>query len=92
MKWFKKPVDYAYFPSKDNPCLERFNWTIQVEWLSLSKVGLDEVTSANKDLTTWLIEYNNLRPHDTLDQLTPLEYAQEHYFKVSPMWSASTKA
>lgn len=75
---------------KDNPALERFNWTIQDEWLSLSEIGLDNVGDANKDLTKWLIEYNNLRPHETLDYLTPLEYAQENYFKVSPMWSAST--
>lgn len=77
---------------KDNPALERFNWTVQDEWLSLSEVGLDRVDAANKDLTNWLIEYNNLRPHETLDYLTPLEYAQENYFKVSPMWSACTGA
>jgi len=75
---------------KDNPALERFNWTIQDEWLSLSEVGLDDINKANKDLTNWLIEYNNLRPHESLDYLTPLKYAQEHYFKVSPMWSART--
>jgi transposase InsO family protein len=53
----------------DNPALERFNWTIQDEWLSLSEVGLDDINSANKDLTSWLIEYNNLRPHETLNKL-----------------------
>ena len=77
---------------KDNPALERFNWTIQDEWLSLSETGLDNVENANRDLTNWLIEYNNVRPHETLDYLTPLEYAQLNYFKVSPMWSASTQA
>jgi len=75
---------------KDNPALERFNWTIQDEWLSLSGVGLDNINDANRDLTSWLIEYNNVRPHETLDYQTPLEYAQERYFKVLPMWSAST--
>lgn len=75
---------------KDNPCLERFNWTVQDEWLSLSEVGLDDVNEANKDLTQWLVEYNSYRPHEALDHQTPLEYAQEHYFKVLPMWSAST--
>ena len=75
---------------KDNPALERFNWTIQDEWLNLSEVGLDNINDANKDLASWLIEYNNVRPHETLDYLTPLEYAQKYYFKVSPMWSACT--
>lgn len=28
---------------KDNPYVERFNWTVQDEWLSLSEIGLDEI-------------------------------------------------
>lgn len=76
---------------KDNPCLERFNWTIQDEWLSLSEIGLDELNQANLDLTSWLIEYNAERPHEALDYQTPLQYAQDTYFKVLPMWSASTR-
>lgn len=75
---------------KDNPCLERFNWTLQDEWLSLSEVGLDEIKEANLDLTDWLIEYNNERPHQSLDYLTPLEYANQNYFKVLPMTPART--
>jgi transposase InsO family protein/transposase-like protein len=75
---------------KDNPSLEKFNDTIQREWLSLSVVGLDDITEANKDLTRWLIKYNSYRPHQALDYKTPLEYAQDTFFKVLPMWSAST--
>lgn len=76
---------------KDNPCLERFNWTLQDEWLSLSKVGLDEIIAANQDLSSWLVEYNSYRPHEALDYQTPLEYAQANFFqKVLPMWSART--
>jgi putative transposase len=74
---------------KDNPALERFNRTVQDEWLSLSEVGLDEIDMANHDLTKWLIEYNNYRPHETLDYLTPLAYAYKE--KVLPMTPASTK-
>lgn len=77
---------------KDNPALERFNNTIQYEWLKYSKVGLDDILEANKDLTTWLIKYNSYRPHAALDYKTPLEYAQEQFFKVSPMWSAYTSS
>lgn len=75
---------------KDNPSLEKFNDTIQREWLALSEVGLDDITDANKDLTNWLIKYNSYRPHQALDYKTPLEYAQETFFKVLPMWSASS--
>jgi len=75
---------------KDNPALERFNRTIQQEWLDFSAVGLDDIQKANEDLTAWLIKYNSYRPHEALDYLTPLEYAQKQFFKVSPMWPAST--
>ena len=75
---------------KDNPCLERFNKTIQDEWLNYSEVGLDKIEEANQDLTKWLIEYNFGRPHESLDYLTPIEYAHTNYFQVLPMYPAST--
>ena len=79
------------YTPKDNPALERFNSTIQYEWLEYSEVGLDNILEANLDLTTWLVKYNSYRPHETLDYDTPLEYAQKNFFnKVLPMWSAHT--
>lgn len=74
----------------DNAALERFNWTVQDEWLSMSETGLDDILKANLDLTEWLIEYNTHRPHEALDYQTPFGYAEERLFKVLPMWSAST--
>lgn len=74
----------------DNAALERFNWTVQDEWLSLSEAGLDDILKANHDLTEWLVEYNTHRPHEALDYQTPFGYAEKHFFKVLPMWSAST--
>ena len=74
----------------DNAALERFNWTVQDEWLSLSDVGLDDILSANQNLTEWLVEYNTHRPHEALAYQTPFGYAEEHFFKVLPMWSART--
>lgn len=75
---------------KDNPFLERFNWTIQDEWLSVSEVGLDEILQANFDLTQWLIKYNFERPHQSLDYKTPIQYAMENYPQVLPMTPART--
>ncbi len=75
---------------KDNPALERFNRTLQEEWLAVSEVGLDEILEANLDLTTWLIKYNFQRPHQTLNYKTPIEYANIHYPEVLPMYPART--
>ncbi len=73
---------------KDNPALERFNRTLQEEWLELSSVGLDEIGEANIDLTDWLVEYNSHRPHQALDYQTPITYAFQK--KVLAMSPAST--
>lgn len=74
---------------KDNASLERFNRTLQEEWLELSEVGLDNTQEANLDLTDWVVEYNYHRPHQALDYLTPLAYAEK--IKVLPMTPASTQ-
>lgn len=70
---------------KDNPALEKFNHTIQREWLDYSVVGLDDINDANKDLTEWLVKYNSIRPHQALDYKTPLQYAYEHSSQLVPM-------
>lgn len=76
---------------KDNAALERYNRTVREEWLDYSEVGLDEIDEANVDLTEWLVEYNAYRYHQSLSYMTPLDYAQENFFKdVLPMYSAST--
>lgn len=76
----------------DNPMVERFNWTVQDEWLSMSEVGLDDVIEANYDLTRWLKEYNIDRPHESLDYRSPMEYVEyiSQSSKVLPMYPART--
>ena len=85
----KQIYSRPYTP-KDNPALERFNRTIQEEWLNFSEVGLEDIPQANEELTLWLVKYNSIRPHQSLDYLTPLEYAQANFFQVLPMYPAST--
>lgn len=78
---------------KDNPEVERFNETVQYEWLYDCNLSLD-CDEFNQDLTDWLIEYNFNRPHQTLDYLTPMEYIDKELKKIRssvlPMWSART--
>jgi transposase InsO family protein len=59
---------------KDNPEVERFNRTIQEEWLNEGNWYRD-IRSMNQSLTDWLILYHNLRPHQTLKYQTPLAHA-----------------
>ena len=78
---------------KDNPEIERFNQTLEYEWLYNSNLSLDP-EEFNPLLTEWLVEYNFNRPHQSLVYLTPVEYIEKELAKthssVLPMWSAST--
>lgn len=73
---------------KDNAECERFNRTLQEEFISLGNMTTD-IGIFNRNLTEWLVEYNFNRPHQTLDYLTPIEFTQK-YSKVSKMYSSST--
>ena len=78
---------------EDNAVAERFNQTIQVEWINDGNFTPD-VKLFNKELTAWLIEYNFVRPHVTLDYMTPFEYLENtlrKQQKLLPMYSARTR-
>jgi len=78
---------------KDNPEIERFNQTLEYEWLYNSNLSLDP-EELNPRLTEWLIEYNFNRPHQSLAYLSPIEYIENQLAKIHspvlPMWSART--
>lgn len=74
---------------EDNPEVERFNQTLEYEWLNDGHFNPD-CKKFNKALTEWLIEYNFIRPHETLDYATPIEYIVKSNNKVSTMYPART--
>ena len=73
---------------KDNPINERFNRTFQEEFLRWGNFHSDS-DIFNQHLTPWLITYNAVRPHESLDMLTPLAVAQKSY-PLHTMWSSRT--
>ena len=73
---------------KDNAFDERFNRTLQDEFISLGHLTSD-CAIFNRELTEWLVEYNFHRPHQSLGYLTPIAY-QRTYTKVLPMYPSST--
>ena len=72
----------------DNPFDERFNRTLQDEFIALGNMTSD-CDVFNRKLTDWLIEYNFKRPHQTLGYAVPVEYHYKNQ-KVSPMYPSST--
>jgi transposase InsO family protein len=73
---------------KDNAMLERFNRTLQEEFIEVSDTSTT-TQEFNQLLTEWLIEYNFKRPHQSLSYLTPMEYA-DTIPKPLPMYPSST--
>jgi len=68
----------------DNPFDERFNRTLKDEFISLGHMTCD-CAIFNKNLTEWLIEYNFVRPHQSLGYETPVAFNNK-YSKVLPMY------
>ena len=75
---------------KDNAVNERFNRTLQEEFLKQGNFHLN-VQKFNQKLTEWLIEYNFRRPHQSLGYTAPINFQAKH-FKVLPMYPSSTQA
>jgi transposase InsO family protein len=76
---------------KDNAVCERFNGTLQYEWLYDGNFD-PNTKDFNRELTKWLVEYNMFRPHQTLNYLSPMKYVESKQPPgLLPMWSASTQ-
>jgi len=83
---------------KDNAVDERFNRTIQEEFMEVDEyfeplLTETNLVKANERLTDWLVFYNFKRPHQTLDYKSPFEYYHYKFFdkqKLSPMYPTLT--
>ena len=77
---------------KDNAVDERFNRTIQEEFMETDEyfeplLTQESLIEANRRLTEWLIFYNFERPHQTLKYKTPIEWYNSYELNgVLPMY------
>jgi len=75
---------------KDNPEIERYNRTLEDEFLQMGNY-IDDLNVFNPLLTEWLIEYNFNRPHQSLGYLTPMEFlSKKKEAKVLPIYPTYT--
>jgi transposase InsO family protein len=94
-KYFERACDRLKLPHywsrartpKDNPVNERFNQTLQYEFIRFGNFT-HEIEKFNQKMTEWLIEYNFRRPHETLGYATPINF--HNATKVLPMYPSST--
>ena len=60
---------------KMNAYIERFNRTIQEQYINRSLTWLsDDIDHFNQNLIDWLLWYNTKRPHESLGMVSPLKY------------------
>jgi len=65
----------------ENAFIESFNGRVRDECLNSNLFF--SLEDANKKLEEWRIDYNTRRPHSSLKNLTPEEYAQRHTTEAS---------
>jgi len=70
--------------------IEKFNRTIQEEFIDWNEVLLDDTSMFNQKLTNWLIWYNTKRFHWSLNLETPVDYLLNNSY-VSKMCCTNTK-
>ena len=71
----------AYKP-KDKAIIERFIGTYQREFLDYH-YGAYSVSELQSLTDKWIEKYENYRPHDSLDLMTPKEFEKNYYKKTA---------
>jgi transposase InsO family protein len=59
---------------KSNAFIERFNRTIQEEFIYSNLEFIENTDLFNKKLVEYLVFYNTIRPHYSLNNITPMSY------------------
>lgn len=69
-------VDYTR-PGKptDNDYIESFNGKLRDECLNAN--WFESLADAKERIRAWRLDYNEVRPHSSLDNLAPMEYVRQ---------------
>lgn len=85
-KWaYKNNVKLKFSrPGKptDNPYIESFNGKLRDEFLNMH--WFLSLEHARREAQEWRREYNEERPHSSLNQLTPKEFLEKYYATDAP--------
>lgn len=81
--WNQVRLDFSR-PGKptDNPFIEAFNGSLRRE--CLSQHWFIDLADASRTLQRWREEYNNIRPHSSLNDHTPASFGRGGHFIPGP--------
>lgn len=67
--------------------IEKYNRTLQEEFIDWNEVLLDDTNMFNKKLTDWLIWYNTKRYHWSLNLTSPVDYLIKNSYLSKMCWT-----
>ena len=70
-------VNHPHTP-KQNAFIERFNRTVKDEFLSRDDLPFEDLKAMNKELDKYIKFFNTQRPHQGINNLTPIVLTQTH--------------
>ena len=82
-------VHYFSYPRtpKSNAYIERFNRTIQEEFVDAHLDLFDDMHTFNDNMMDYLIYYNTVRPHKSLNYQTPMGFMISEDPKSNMLWT-----
>jgi len=85
----QKIEHYWNYPGQPyrNGHIEKFNRTIQEEFIDQNEYLLSDPDIFNRKLIDWLLWYNTERPHWSLDLESPINYLIKHNFLSNMCWT-----
>lgn len=74
---------------QSNAFVERFNRTIQEEFVEANRGDLEEPVVFNAKLMEYLLYYNTVRPHQALQYLTPMGFMVKEAAESRMYWTST---
>jgi transposase InsO family protein len=91
MRYLRKQKVIHYWNYKGQPTknghVERYNRTIQEEFIDWNEILLEDVDEFNKRLMDWLIWYNTKRFHWSLNLTSPVDYLLNNSLLSKMSWT-----
>lgn len=91
MEYLEKQKVIHYWNYKGQPAknghVEKYNRTIQEEFIDWNEILLEDISQFNQKLMDWLIWYNTKRYHWSLNLTSPVDYLIQNNMVSRMMWT-----